>query len=97
MKNWFVAKKFVFFVLASITAIIVIGVSNVEIGVKSNSKHDVFSIEFEYYGMDSSKIEELITIPLEQKLLGLENLLELTSTTEYGKSVTTVYFKKTKK
>ncbi len=94
MNGWFYSRKLVFFVLAGITAVICAGAFQIELGIKADSKNDVFTVEFDWYGMDSSKIENSITIPLEQKLMGLEGLLDLTSTSEYGKAVSTLYFKK---
>ncbi len=94
MSRWYSSRKLVFFVLAGITAIISAGAFRIELGIRADSRNDVFTVEFDWYGMDSSKIENSITIPLEQKLMGLEGLLDLTSTSEYGKSVSTLYFKK---
>jgi HAE1 family hydrophobic/amphiphilic exporter-1 len=42
--------------------------------------------------MDETEIERLITIPLEEKISGLGDIYEIRSVSEYGKSVSSVYF-----
>ncbi|GHV92076.1 acriflavin resistance protein [Spirochaetia bacterium] len=54
----------------------------------------MYSIRFEYYGVDAAEMEKTITIPLEEKIAGLEGIIEVLSTCEYGKSYTTIYFSK---
>ena len=94
--KWFSSSKRVFFVLLAITTVVCFGVLNIEAGSKVNTSNDIFTVEFDYYGMDSTKIEQLITIPLEEKMMGLEGLLELNSSVEYGKTTCTAFVKKSK-
>ncbi|MBO5142961.1 MAG: efflux RND transporter permease subunit [Clostridia bacterium] len=86
--------KLSFFILLSISIVLGYSAFQIEIGESSDSKYNAFSVTFEYYGMDSKQIEELITIPLEEKLMVLEGLLELRSTIEYGKTISTAFFSK---
>lgn len=83
-----------FFVLCVITIIMIASITNIEFGQINNSKYNVYSIEFDYYGIDSKKIEQIITIPLEEKLNELEGVVELRSTSEYSKSYVVAYFDK---
>ena len=92
--GWYNSRKKAFFIFMSITLILIISAFKIELGYSSNYMYDVFTVEFDYYGMDADKIEALITIPLEQELSALEGLLEIKSSVEYGKSSTTVYFTK---
>ena len=66
----------------------------IDFGQIRNSKYNVYSIEFDYYGVDSNRIEEIITIPLEEKIIELEGLVELRSSSEYNKSYVSAYFTK---
>ncbi len=68
--------------------------STIEIGNSNENRYYIFSIEFNYYGMDSKQIEEIITIPLEEKIMTIPGLTEFRSSCEYGKSLTTTYFSK---
>lgn len=86
--------KLSFFILLSISIILAYSALQIEVGESRNTKYNVFSITFDYYGMDSRQIEELITVPLEEKLMVLEDLLELRSSIEYGKTVSTAFFSK---
>ena len=92
--SWYSKKIVVLFVFLSISLIFVFSGKNVKLGNAQNSKYAVFSIRFEYFGMDAENIERIISIPLEEKLSCMSNLLEIRTTAEYGKSVTTVYFDK---
>ena len=85
---------FSLFVFLIITIIFCVGFVGVEIGETLESKYNIYSIEFNYYGMDASKMEELITIPLEEKLISINGILEYKSDIQYSKSTTTLYFSK---
>lgn len=93
-KSWYSKKTFVLFVFLILSLIFLFAARNIEFGNTENNKYAVFSVRFEYYGMDAQNIERQITIPLEEKISGMTNLLELRSTVEYGKSITTAYFDK---
>lgn len=93
-RTWYSKKTFILFVFLSISLIFLFSGRNIELGNSANSKYAVYSIRFEYFGMDAANIERIITIPLEEKISCMSNLLELRSTVEYGKSTTTAYFSK---
>ena len=84
-------KKY-FFILSAITLIFFISLLQIEFGDGNSYSYTVFSVNFDYHGMDQSQIEKIITIPLEQKIMSLEGLVELKSIVEYGKSTTTAFF-----
>ncbi|MBE6355027.1 efflux RND transporter permease subunit [Treponema sp.] len=88
--------KKAFFIFLIISFIFTFSSFNNEIGEKKDSKYTIYSVEFEYFGMDSNKIEELITIPLEERLTPLPGIIELKSSIEYSKSITTIFFNKDK-
>lgn len=93
--DFFYKKKITsFFILCIITIIMIASIFNIEVGQINNSKYNVYTIEFDYYGIDSKKIEQLITIPLEEKINELQGLIELRSTSEYSKSYVMAYFSK---
>lgn len=84
-------KKSIFiFLVASI--IFFISAIKTEIGESHNSKYSVYTIEFNYFGMDAGKLEEIITKPLEELIISMTGILEFKSTVEYSKSITNVYF-----
>ena len=86
-----VKSIFVFFIL---TIILSVSAINIEFGEKQNSKYTVYTIEFDYFGMDAAKLEEIITNPLEEQLMAIPGILEFKSNIEYSKSITTLYFSK---
>ncbi|GHV96192.1 putative transporter [Spirochaetia bacterium] len=81
-----------FFVVSAITVISLFIIRDIQFGESQDNRYMIYSIRFEYYGMDASEIENLITIPLEEKLGRLNDLHEMRSTVEYGKSITTLFF-----
>ncbi|WP_147634674.1 efflux RND transporter permease subunit [Treponema pectinovorum] len=87
-------KIFLFFIFIAITLIFGICAFKVEKGFSKSSKYQIFSIEFDYFGMDSKKLEEIILIPLESLLMKMEDLKDLSSASQYSKTVTTAYFDK---
>lgn len=92
--NWYKKKITSLFILCVFSLIMLASAINIEFGQSKNTKYNVYSIEFDYYGVDSSKIEQIITIPLESKINELEGLKELRSSSEYSKSYVTAYFSK---
>lgn len=93
-KTWYSRPTLSFFILAAISVILFFSASKIELGETNDSRYTIYSVIFEYYGMDSRQIENFITIPLEEKLMSLSQLVELRSTVEYGKTTTTAYFEK---
>ena len=93
-KSWYERKIFVLFIFLSITLIFVFSSRNIELGNSVNSSYAIFSIKFQYYGMDASNIEKIITIPLEESISGMSDLVEFHSSINYGESITTAYFNK---
>ena len=85
---------FTIFVFLMITIVFCIGAIGIEFGETGNYKYTVYSIEFNYFGMDASKMEELITIPLEEKLVSINGILDYKSAIQYSKSTTSLYFSK---
>jgi HAE1 family hydrophobic/amphiphilic exporter-1 len=78
------------FVLISVLCIYIL--RQEELGEAVEGRYRVYSIRFEYFGMDEREIERLITIPLEEKISGLGDIYQIRSVSEYGKSVSSVYF-----
>lgn len=85
---------FTIFVFLMITIVFCIGESGIEFGETGNYKYTVYSVEFNYFGMDASKMEELITIPLEEKLVSINGILDYKSDIQYSRSTTSLYFSK---
>lgn len=88
-------KKFLLLIL--ITAFFSYSLTKLKIGNHSEYNFSVYSIQFDYYGIDPIKLEKLITIPLEEKISELDSIYEIKSTIEYNKTITTVWFYKTSK
>lgn len=93
-KMWYQRRTLVLFVFLILSLIFLFAGRKISLGNTQSSKYAVYSIRFEYFGMDAPFIEKLITIPLEERIGGMNDLLEMRSSVEYGKSVTTVYFNK---
>lgn len=94
MNKIYNSPVFTLFIFLIITIIFCIGASGIEIGETRESKYTIYSVEFNYYGMDASKMEEIITIPLEEKLISINGILEYKSDIQYSKATTTLYFSK---
>ncbi|WP_443738772.1 efflux RND transporter permease subunit [Treponema sp.] len=94
MKKIYNSSVFAMFVFLIITIIFCIGASGIEFGETNNYKYTVYSIEFNYFGIDAPKMEEMITIPLEEKLGSVNGILDYKSDIQYGKSTTSLYFSK---
>lgn len=88
-------KKFLLFILIGITVLMIFFIHKIEFSSNQECNYQIYSIEFNWYGMNATKLEENILIPLEQKLSGVEGLLEFNSTAQYSKTITTLYFDKT--
>ncbi len=93
-KSFYDSPRRSFFIFTVLSLIFLAAVFRVETGDRKNSNYCVLTVEFEYFGMDPKKLEELITIPLEEKLNSLTSILELSSTVEYSKTLTSIYFSK---
>src|SRR5574344_2766196 len=93
-KSWYSKTSFSFFVFCSFCFIHLIFCRNLKLGNSTDRRYTVYSITFEYYGVDASRIESLITMQIEEKLLGMNGLVDCRSLIEYGKTTTTVYFDK---
>ena len=92
--NIWCRKKFLFFIFSAFTSLMILLVCKIEFSSAAQSRYQVYSVEFDWFGMNSSKLEEVILIPFEQKLSALEGLLEFNSSAQYSKTVTTLYFPK---
>ena len=62
------SSKKVFFILIIISVILTIAAVQMEFGESKDGTYIVYSIEFEYFGTDSEKMEKIITVPLEECL-----------------------------
>lgn len=91
-RNWYQRPVLVFFVFMSICLIMAFSARNLELGQSSNSSYHLFSVEFDYYGMDAESLESLIALPLEEALLGLPGLMDMEIQCQYGKVYGTFYF-----
>ncbi|WP_178843150.1 efflux RND transporter permease subunit [uncultured Treponema sp.] len=99
VKFWkfYASPKTAFFVFFIASVILGFSALGIETGEKKDSRYTVFSVEFEYFGMDAKKIEEIITVPLEARLNSIPGILELRSVAEHSKTVTSIYFSKKEK
>lgn len=93
-KNWYKKQKTAFFIFASFTILFIFTGRKLNFGSTAESRYNIFSIEFEYFGMDAALIEKIITIPLEEKINSTANLSEMRSVTENGKATFTMWFPK---
>ncbi|MDR0449686.1 MAG: efflux RND transporter permease subunit [Treponema sp.] len=78
------------FVIVSVLCVYIL--RQEELGESREGRYRVYSVRFEYFGMDETEMERLITIPLEEKISGLGGIYEIRSVSEYGKSLSSVYF-----
>lgn len=92
--NFYSHKKAAALLLAVLVLISAFSLKRLDISCRVPNKEDVFSVEFEYFGMDAEQIEKVIAEPLEEKISAIENLTRLTTTCEYSKCTTTAAFKK---
>lgn len=92
--NWYERPIQSLFVLCCITLLFLIMIKNISLGQDDSEKYIIYTVEFEYYGMDENYLEKEILIPLEEIISGISGLVELKSIAEYGKTYTTAYFHK---
>ena len=92
--TWYKKQKTAFFIFASFTILFIFTGRKLNFGSTAESRYNIFSIEFEYFGMDAALIEKIITIPLEEKINATPNLSEMRSITENGKTTITMWFPK---
>lgn len=92
--NFVLHKKCMFFIFCIITILLLSRALRIEVANSSNTRYHIYSVEFNYYGMDAKRIEKAITIPLEEKIMKMNNLAEFSSVIEHNKSVTSAYFYK---
>ena len=96
-KNWYQRPVLVFFVFLSLCLIMAFAARNMELGQSSSSSYHLFSVEFDYFGMDAESLESLIALPLEEAVLGLPGLMDMEIQCQYGKVSGTFYFYPTEK
>ncbi|MBQ9631274.1 MAG: efflux RND transporter permease subunit, partial [Treponema sp.] len=92
--NFVLHKKCMFFIFCIITILLLSRALRIEVANSSNTRYHIYSVEFNYYGMDAKRIEKAITIPLEEKIMKMNNLAEFSSVIEHNQSVTSAYFYK---
>jgi len=93
--HWYGKPILAFFIFAAVAVLCLFISSGIYFGESTNSRYTIYSIRFQYYGMDAVEMERLITIPLEEKIAILPQIHEIRSVCEYGKSITTIYFDRT--
>ena len=81
--------------LILISAFFSYSLTKIKIGNSNSSQYSIYSIIFEYYGIDPLKLEKIITIPLEEQLSQLDAIHEIKSTIQFNKTITTIQFYKT--
>ncbi len=96
-RNWYQRPVLVFFVFLSFCLIMAFAARNMELGQSSSSSYHLFSVEFDYFGMDAESLESLITLPLEEAVMGLPGLMDMEIQCQYGKVSGTFYFYPTEK
>lgn len=85
-------NKRILFILIIFSIIFLYAIKNIKIKNDAITNDLIFSIQFEYFGMDAKQIENLITIPLEKKLFELDYIKQIKSSSEYNQMRTTVWF-----
>lgn len=96
-RNWYQRPVLVFFVFLSLCLIMAFAARNMELGQSSSSSYHLFSVEFDYFGMDAESLESLIALPLEEAVMGLPGLMDMEIQCQYGKVSGTFYFYPTEK
>lgn len=94
MTSWYEKTKSPMLVLSAITLIFLFCGRNYNFGNNQNYNYHVFTIEFQFFEMDSSQLEKLITIPLEEKFNEIPFMTEMKSVTENGNVRITTFFYK---
>ncbi len=96
-RNWYQRPVLLFFVFLSLCLIMAFAARNMELGQSSSSSYHLFSVEFDYFGMDAESLESLIALPLEEAVMGLPGLMDMEIQCQYGKVSGTFYFYPTEK
>ena len=91
-KNWYQRPVLVFFVFLSFCLMMAFAARNMELGQSASSSYHLFSVEFDYYGMDAESLESLIALPLEEAIMGLPGLMDMEIQCQYGQVRGTFYF-----
>ncbi|QTQ17208.1 efflux RND transporter permease subunit [Treponema parvum] len=94
MNSWYAKQKLPLFIFAIICLIFSFTGREINFGKASDSRYNVFTIEFEYFGMDAGELEKTITLPLEEKITEITGLAEMRSVSENGKTAVTTWFDK---
>ena len=97
VKNWYQRPVLVFFVFLSFCLMMAFAARNMELGQSASSSYHLFSVEFDYYGMDAESLESLIALPLEEAIMGLPGLMDMEIQCQYGQVRGTFYFYPTEK
>lgn len=82
----------IFFIIATISLFALYSLTKLSFTQTNFYNNLIFSIRYEYFGMDAKKIEELITIPLENELFQLDNIMQIKSSTKLNQSITNITF-----
>lgn len=66
--------------------------TKLQFGRSTSTQNNVYTIRFEWFGMDSESMERMITIPLESRLTNIKSIDSITSSVSMGVSLSTVQF-----
>ena len=91
-KNWYQRPVLVFFMFASISLVLAFSSKDMELGQSSGSSYHIFSVEFEYFGMDAKTMEDLIALKLEEAVMSLPGILDMEIQCQYGRLSGIFYF-----
>lgn len=91
-RTWYQRPVLVFFLFSAFSLVMAFLARNMELGQSSSSPYHVFSVRFDYFGMDAQSMEELIAIPLEESVLGMPGLMDMESHSQYGQCSSVFYF-----
>lgn len=81
------------YVLLIITVISIFSLKDIKFG-KQSSADNIISVKFEFYGMDASTIETIITTPLEKELFQMGNIKEINSISQSDEVIFIIQFHK---
>jgi len=94
MFNFYKKTISLFFIFMCFCLVSIFIAKDINLGQQQNNRYIVYSIRFEYFGMDAQSLEKIITKPLEESISAMSSLVELRSTCEYGLAITTALFEK---
>ncbi len=94
--NFFSSKKQAFFILIALTVLSAYSLKNLSLRCEPSSANEEFSVHFDWFGMDSNKIERTIAIPFEEKIQELDKLISFSCSCEYSKCVFNLEFSRDK-